>query len=298
LRGGILGAVMRPVGENRETSSTAAAAPGKGERAPLFLTAEWRDLALLNFAVEPAVLAPRVPAGTELDCWGGSALVSLVGFRFVRTRVLGVPIPFHTRFEEVNLRFYVRRRASGDPGGSRRGVVFVREIVPRRAIAWAARTLYHENYVALPMRHRVSLPAAAADAAAVFSGATSDAVALGAGLAEYSWRWQGRWSRLAARVRGAPSLPAAGSEAELITEHYWGYASQPDGSCLEYQVEHPQWEVWPATASELDLDAGAAQALYGEDLAPFLAVPPVSAFVAAGSRITVRRGERFLRLSA
>jgi hypothetical protein len=273
--------------------------------APVFLTAEWRDLVMLNYEVPPAALAPRVPAGTELDSWGGKTLVSLVGFRFLRTRVLGIAIPFHTRFEEVNLRFYVRRRVPGgaretDEGGAggevRRGVVFVRELVPRRTIAWAARTLYHERYLALPMRHRASLPGAGAGGAeaAMVGGAAAAAVpeadARPEGLAEYSWRWGGHWHRLAARVRGAPSPPAAGSEAEFITEHYWGYAAQPDGSGLEYQVEHPRWQVWPAASSDLDLQPRAASALYGEELAPFLARPPVSAFVAAGSPVAVRRG--------
>ena len=121
-----------------------------------FLTAEWRDLVMLNYEVDPGILAGLVPAGTELDLWQGRALVSVVGFHFRRTRVLGVAIPGHANFEEVNLRFYVRRAAPGVAGEWRRGVVFVKEIVPRRAIAWVARTLYNENYVALPMRHAVA----------------------------------------------------------------------------------------------------------------------------------------------
>src|SRR5690348_18142677 len=99
------------------------------------LTAEWRHLALLQYVVDPAVLLPLVPLGTELDSWEGRTLVSMVGFRFLRVRVLGASILFHTDFDEVNLRFYVRRRVAE---GWRRGVVFVREIVPRRAVALVA----------------------------------------------------------------------------------------------------------------------------------------------------------------
>ncbi len=117
-----------------------------------FLTAEWRHLAMVHYAIDPRVLAPFVPRGTELDDWHGTTFVSLVGFLFLRTRVLGVPIPCHRDFEEVNLRFYVRRRTND---GWRRAVSFVREIVPRRAIAVTARLLYGEPYVALPMRHRI-----------------------------------------------------------------------------------------------------------------------------------------------
>src|SRR6266513_2477095 len=117
-----------------------------------FLTAEWRSLAMLNYEVDRSVLARRVPPGTELDSWGGVVYVSVVGFLFLKTRVLGVPIPGHRNFEEVNLRFYVRRKADGE---WRRGVVFVKEIVPRRAIAAVARGLYGENYVAMPMSHAI-----------------------------------------------------------------------------------------------------------------------------------------------
>src|SRR5262245_27677971 len=107
---------------------------------------------MLNYEIDPGVLAGRVPAGCELDAWSGRCFVSVVGFQFRRTRVLGVPIPFHRHFVEVNLRFYVRRKAEG---GWCRGVVFVKELVPRRAIAWVARRLYGENYDALPMRHAI-----------------------------------------------------------------------------------------------------------------------------------------------
>jgi hypothetical protein len=118
----------------------------------VFLTADWRDLAMLNYLVEPSVLAPFVPAGTELDRWNGATFLSIVGFMFLDVRILGIPIPFHRNFEEVNLRFYVRRRGQE---GWRRGVVFVKELVPRIAIAWTARALYNENYEAVPMNHRV-----------------------------------------------------------------------------------------------------------------------------------------------
>src|SRR5262245_53035082 len=121
-----------------------------------FLTAEWRDLAMLNYEIDPAVLASRVPPGCELDTWDGRTFVSVVGFRFLRTRVLGVPVPFHVNFEEVNLRFYVRRKADSE---WRRGVVFVKELVPRRAIALVARVAYGENYVAFPMRHSIAADA-------------------------------------------------------------------------------------------------------------------------------------------
>src|SRR4030095_3417706 len=115
-----------------------------------FLTAEWRDLILANYEVYPEVLHALVPAGTTLDLHEGRCFVSLVGFMFLNTRVLGVPVPFHVNFEEVNLRLYVKRETADE---TRRGVCFVKEIVPRRAIAYIARTFYGEPYEAWAMRN-------------------------------------------------------------------------------------------------------------------------------------------------
>jgi uncharacterized protein len=232
-----------------------------------FLTADWRTLAMINFAVDPAVLEPLVPRGTTLDAWNGTTLVSAVGFRFLRTRVLGLGIPLHRDFEEVNLRFYVRRE---HPDGVRRGVVFVKELVPRRAIAAVAHWLYNENYLALPMGHRVET---AGEGHAV----------------EYRWRHRGGWHGIHLTTAGTPALPADGSEEEFVTEHYWGYVRQRDGATLEYQVEHPRWRVWRAAASRLSCDVAA---LYGDGFVAALAATPRSAFLAEGSPVVVRRGVR------
>jgi uncharacterized protein YqjF (DUF2071 family) len=228
-----------------------------------FLTAEWRHLLMVNFAVEPGLLDPHVPAGTCLDAHGGITYVSLVAFRFIDTRVFGLTIPGHHTFEEMNLRFYVRHERSTE---LRRGVVFLKELVPRRAIATIARALYNEPYVALPMRHHVS-------------GAPP--------AVEYGWRANGEWSTLAARATGPGSIPAQGSREEFITEHYWGYTRQRDGSTLEYRVEHPRWNVWSAEVSPLP----PLQRLYGNELAAAL-TQPASAFIAEGSRVAVHLGTR------
>jgi uncharacterized protein len=248
-----------------------------------FLTAEWRHLAMLNFAVDPAVLQPLVPRGTELDVWQGRTLMSLVGFLFLNARVWGLAIPWHRNFEEVNLRFYVRRKA---PEGWRRGVVFVKELVPRSAIAWVARTLYNENYQAVPMRHRVEHDDNAADVRSV----------------TYLWSLQ-RENQL--RVMADVVIPQAESggvgdksaiwtvepetEAQFITEHYWGYSRQRDGGTLEYYVEHPPWRIWPVHEHTLVCDAAA---LYGKQFAEPLSREPTSALLAEGSKVRVYRGQR------
>src|SRR5262245_21116319 len=199
------------------------------DTARIFLTAEWRNLLMLNYLIDPAVLTPSAPDGTELDLWQGRAYVSVVGFRFLNTKVWGLPIPFHRNFDEVNLRFYVRRRIAF---GWRTGVAFVKEIVPRRAIAIVARKIYNENYVRHPMRSSATIP----------------------GPVQYEWRRDGAWEGLSATAIGKCFAPAADSEETFITEHYWGYAGQRDGSTLEYGVEHPPWRVWRCEEAKLSCD--------------------------------------------
>lgn len=225
-----------------------------------FLTAEWRHLAMLNFEVDPKVLRPFVPTGTELDDWQGRTFISVVGFMFLNTRVFGVAIPFHRNFEEVNLRFYVRRKASD---GWRRGVVFVKEIVPRAAIALTARVVYGENYVAVRMKHHIE-------------GAT----------VSYSWWFRGRENRIELTVQGDTGEAAEGSDAEFITEHYWGYARRRGGRTMEYRVEHPRWRIARASEALLDCDV---EGLYGSRFVEFLKAPVGSAFLADGSDVTVFR---------
>lgn len=236
-------------------------------RPPVFLTARWEHVLMLSYVVDPALLAARVPDGVELDLFEGRCYVSLVGFRFLGTRVLGMGLPFHKDFDEVNLRFYVRRRVQdGVDGAWRRGVTFVKEIVPRRLIAWVARTVYEEPYVALPMRHEVPGPAG--------------------GRLAYGWKADGCWQGMEARIAGEPAFAPEGSLADFITDHLWGYTRRTDGTA-EYEVEHPRWRLWTPSEPRLDLDV---RALYGGDFVAFLAGTPAHALVAEGSAVAVRRG--------
>ncbi|MEO8439755.1 MAG: DUF2071 domain-containing protein [Spartobacteria bacterium] len=230
----------------------------------VFLSAEWRHLVMLNYPVERTLLQPFLPPGVELDDFAGTTYVSVVGFLFLRTRVFGIGFPFHRNFQEVNLRFYVRHRAAE---GRRRGVVFVREIVPRRAIAFLARSFYGEPYSAFPMSHAVERE--------------GDALSC-----RYAWRRKGREEFVSAEGRGAPDLVAPNSLEEFITEHYWGYNAHR-GRCTQYQVEHPPWRVWRATAAAFQADVAS---LYGPDFVAPLSAPPASAFIAEGSPVVVRRG--------
>ena len=235
-----------------------------------FLTAAWHHLLLLNYEMDPAALSALVPRGTTLDTHDGRTYASLVGFRFLDTRVRRIPVPFHRNFDEVNLRFYVRREVAGE---ARRAVVFVRELVPRAAIAALARLAYNEPYTALPMRSTITP---------------------GPPLrVQYAWRLNRRWHSCAGAAGGAFALPAPGSLEEFITEHYWGYTRQRDGSTVEYRVEHPRWGVTQAVDVTVDADL---PALYGAGLARSLG-RPASAFLADGSAVSVLRPTR-LPLSA
>ena len=231
-----------------------------------FLTAVWHTLVMLNYRIDPAILEPLVPPGTELDAFNGQHFVSIVGFRFTRTKVLGWSIPFHVNFDEVNLRFYIKKRA---PDGWRRAVAFVKEVVPRWAVATIAKQIYNENYVALPMRSIVELPQGDAP-----------------GQAVYRWKHGHDWHELGASFAGGPKALVADSEEAFITEHYWGYVTQRDQSVVEYEVKHPSWRVWSATKSWFRCDVAV---MYGSQFVEALNQPPASAFVAEGSEISVSK---------
>src|SRR5262245_6260252 len=236
-----------------------------GASQPPFLRAAWRNLLMINFAIEPDRLRPFVPRGTELDQWNGTTFVSIVGFQFLNTRLLGVPVACHRNFGELNLRFYVRRRHDAE---WRRGVVFIKEIVQKRMVALVARRMYNENYVRMPMRSHIES---------------------NKGSIAYEWRHGSRWHGAFGQFSGLPAFGAPGSEEQFITEHYWGYSVQRDGSTVEYQVEHPRWRAWSCVDARVDCDVAT---LYGQPFAEALCGRPTSAFVADGSEVTVRRGRR------
>ncbi|WP_273445950.1 YqjF family protein [Neolewinella agarilytica] len=227
-----------------------------------FLTAEWRKLAFANYPVDPAVLQPYVPFGTELDFWQGRCYLSLVGFLFTRVRLLGIPVPFHTEFEEVNIRFYVRRKTAS---GWKRGVVFIREIVPKAAITFVANTVYNENYQTLPMRHRW------------INGEEQNMV-------EYQWKKAGNWQTFSLETSPISVPIQYGSEEEFITEHYWGYAAVSDQKSNEYEVTHPRWQLYPVHNYTIEVDYGLC---YGPEFSFLNSASPTSVFLAEGSAITV-----------
>jgi len=232
-----------------------------------FLTAEWRKLIMANYVVDPAVLSSYLPPKTELDTWNGKCFVSLVGFLFKNVRVKGIRIPFHVNFPEVNLRCYVRYKEQTDPGtlGWKRGVVFISEIVPKPAIAFVANTIYKEHYSSMPMRYEWKTE--------------DDGLSV-----NYQWKKNKKWNRLGVKtgLQGFALQPE--SEAEFITEHFWGYAAFSRYQTNEYHVEHPRWMIYPVKEYEIDCDFNA---LYGEKFSFLSGRKPDSVFMAEGSEIAV-----------
>lgn len=223
-----------------------------------FLTAHWQDLVVVNFEVDPNVLSSYVPRGTELDFFGGKAFLSLVAFRFNRTRLFGLIPSFpHYSFDEVNLRFYVTRNG-------KRGVTFIKEVVPSKLIASTARLLYQEPYVALR---------------------TSSEKVTNGNYVTYTYKWDTNLDCKISVRTDSVSLPLEpGSIEEFILEHYWGYTAQADASTVEYHVQHPRWTHQKVLDYEL---SESIANFYGEDFRKVLSRKPSSAFVAVGSSVSV-----------
>jgi uncharacterized protein len=234
--------------------------------AKTFLQAEWRKLAMANYVVDPALLKEYLPNKTEIDLWQNKCYVSLVGFMFVNTAVLGLKIPFHINFEEVNLRFYVRYN---DKGEWKRGVVFIKEIVPRPALTFIANAVYGENYETMQMRH-------------LWSMADEELTV------EYQWKKR-QWNSFRVVTSQEPDIIAAGSEEEFITEHYWGYTKLSEKRTSEYGVEHPTWRVYRTKGYSIDVNF---KDIYGEEFGFLSNEHPKSVFLAEGSEIRVMGGRK------
>ena len=239
-----------------------------------FLTAEWRDVVLVNFEVAAARLPPFLPRGTRLDLHEGRALVSVVAFRFANTRLFGLPIPLHREFPEMNLRFYVRSDVAD--GSSRAGVVFLSERVPLPAVTAIARFAYNEPYRTLRMRGPGDARTASSHGGSRGTGEATRAL-------QYDWRIDGGWHSLRATVAGPASVPRSGSEAQFVVAHDWGYTRQRDGGTAEYEVSRPAWRVTTATVDRFEPDARMLA------LIPELAGTPTSTVVSEGSLVAVSR---------
>lgn len=227
-----------------------------------FLTARWEHLCILTYAVPPALIAEMLPRGLEPDTRDGSGFVSLVAFDFVETRVRGFRVPFHVSFPEVNLRYYVRERLNGEV---RRGVCFVRELVPRMAIAWVAKLLYNEPYATASMSSDVRRHG-------------------GIVTARHGFRTRGADCTIEVEAEDRSFTPPEDSWEHFFKEHRWGYGAGRDGRLLRYEVLHPVWEVFTVRRFQLAIDWAR---VYGPRWGLLQGVQPVSVVLARGSEVSV-----------
>jgi len=225
-----------------------------------FLTAEWRKLAIINYEINPEILKPYLPKGTKLDFYKGKCLVSLVGFMFLNTKLLGISVPFHRNFEEVNLRFYVKKLENGI---LKRGVVFIKEIVPKKALSLVANTFYNENYCTLPMAHSII--------------ESNNELSI-----SYSWQTS-KLNTMTLKAENIQGEMIEGSDFEFITEHYFGFTKN-NNQTSEYEVKHPKWNFYNLKNYEIKVDF---KENYGADFNFLNDAKPISVMLAEGSGIEV-----------
>jgi len=223
-----------------------------------FLTARWHNLILAQYAVPEATVRPYLPPGVEPDRFRDRCFVSLVGFQFLHTKVLGVGWPTFRNFPEWNLRIYVRHEG-------RRGVVFVREFVPQRFVAWVARVIYNEPY----RRGRLTMDI----------DDTPESL-----TARYTVDFGGKVHELRATGTKPATRPGPDSLEHFFKEHSWGYGRTRRGKLIRYEVNHPEWDVYPVTDHRIDVDWAA---LYGPEWGDMTGRAPDSVVLAAGSEIAV-----------
>jgi uncharacterized protein len=227
-----------------------------------FLKAKWQNLIMANYEIEPSYLLPYLPKGVELDYFEGKTYISLVGFLFKDTSLFRLPVPTMGTFEEVNLRFYVKRKVGNE---TRRGVVFINETVPNKLVAWVANKLYKEHYTATATAHHWQL-------------------AHGTKEIKYKWKVHSKWNSLHVKADMAKQKMLAGSVEEFIFEHYYGYTKATENKTIEYAIHHPSWEINTIRHYEIDCDFGA---FYGQDFEVLNATSPHSVMLAEGSDVSV-----------
>lgn len=230
----------------------------------IFLKAKWENIIMANYAVEPEILKPYLPSGVELDLYNDKAYVSLVGFMFKHTKLFNIPIPLLGTFEEINLGFYVFRK---EGNLIKRGVVFVNETIPYKAVACMANKLYKEHYTAIPTRHNWKI--------------TNETKNI-----QYEWKINNEWNHIKIEALTMSDALTPGGFQEFIFEHYFGYNQLSPVKTMEYAVQHPRWQIYPVKDFFIDCDV---EGLYGKEFVPYIRnVQPQSVFLARGSLVTVK----------
>jgi len=234
-----------------------------------FLSGHFDHIVLFNYAVAPEFLAPYLPAHTELDLHDCRYFCSLVGVRCLDLHTHGMPLWPFRNYAQVNLRFYVCRQI--DAPHWRHGVVFIKQLIPHRLVAWTARRLFNER----TETQRVT--------------ALVEATAEGTEQVEYRWPFQGEHCRLKTSFRPQPPCAAPEQQRLFFVERHWGYAAQRDGSTLEYRFDHPPWQVYRPLDMTSSVSVGD---FFGPPFTELFRSPPDSILACRGSAVSLARGHR------
>jgi uncharacterized protein YqjF (DUF2071 family) len=227
-----------------------------------FLKANWGNIIMANYAIDPEILKPFLPKGVELDLYNGKAYVSLVGFMFKKTKLFNIPIPFFGTFEEINLRFYVQRK---EEGITKRGVVFINETIPYRIVAWMANKLYNEHYTVVPTRHSIV--------------ENSDSKKI-----KFDWLLNKKWNSIYVEASNESFKMENNTLEKFIYEHYFGYTKIDENNTEEYRLQHPSWKINTVLNSKIDCDF---KAMYGESFSVLNDTEPEAVFIAEGSSVKI-----------
>lgn len=229
-----------------------------------FITANWQRLILLTYDVEPFLLEDYLPKGLELDVYKGRTFVSFAAFDFLDTRVKGVKIPLHVDFPEVNLRFYVKQRLND--GQVRRGVVFIKEFVPKPCIATVANRFYNEPYTTIKMESFHELDE---DNLTIIHRFKKDKI-------EHDLKFI---------VENKPYFPSKDSSEFYFKERQWGFGRSKSEQLTMYRLEHPTWRIYPLkTRFEMDIHF---DKLFGDNWAVLNGKLPFNIMVTEGSPVKV-----------
>jgi uncharacterized protein len=228
----------------------------------IFLKANWENIIMTNYEIDPELLLPFLPKGVELDLFNGKCYISLVGFMFKNTKLFNIPIPYFGTFEEINLRFYVIRK---EKKLIKRGVVFINETIPYPIVAWMANKLYKEHYTVVPTKHEIT---------------NDNAIQ----KVKFEWLLNKKWNSIYVEAEMNSEIMKSESLEKFIYEHYYGYTKIDEQNTEEYQLQHPSWQTHEVKNYIIDCDF---EGMYGKEFSVLNDTKPEAIFIAEGSSVSV-----------
>lgn len=228
----------------------------------VFLKANWENIIMVNYEIPEEMLSKYLPKGVSVDLYNGKAYISLVGFMFKNTKIFNIPTFKLGTFEEINLRFYVSRKEGNE---TRRGVVFINETVPYKAVAWLANALYKEHYTVVPTKHTIS------------KDSKNQKI-------KFEWLLQKKWNSIYVKNDLKSNEMERNSLENFIYEHYYGYTKIDEQTTEEYRLHHPSWRIHNVVDYEITCDF---KAMYGNDFSVLNETKPTAVFIAEGSSVAI-----------